>query len=243
VHLQDAFPLAGANCHAPFRPRVEHDELLSYLGAGLQSDPAVEYSFEIGRAMREAIMALPMLRVWPRPAPRITMTWLPSRCWFPSNLRSGPLTTGRACTELDPLRPVSLGSDAGCHPRRVGVMRPEVAASCRDDLLHAMHPRFDWWRPGWVRLPLVRAPRESEDGALRPTESEVVGIWFGAESLTLLRRGPGGPARRDRRRPRARQPPPNRWPQAAQPSDVSLHPGLDPRSPWSRQPAAGQPPG
>ncbi len=39
-------------------PRVLHDELLSYLQAGLQSHPAVEYSFEVWRAMREAIMAI-----------------------------------------------------------------------------------------------------------------------------------------------------------------------------------------
>lgn len=39
-------------------PRVQHDELLSYLQAGLQSDAAVEYSFEVWRAMREAIMAI-----------------------------------------------------------------------------------------------------------------------------------------------------------------------------------------
>ena len=39
-------------------PRVQHDELLTYLQAGLQSHPAVEYSFEVWRAMREAIMAI-----------------------------------------------------------------------------------------------------------------------------------------------------------------------------------------
>lgn len=39
-------------------PRVQHDELLSYLQAGLQSHPAVQYSFEVWRAMREAIMAI-----------------------------------------------------------------------------------------------------------------------------------------------------------------------------------------
>jgi hypothetical protein len=39
-------------------PRAQHDELLSYLEAGLRSHPAVEYSFEVWRAMREAIMAI-----------------------------------------------------------------------------------------------------------------------------------------------------------------------------------------
>jgi hypothetical protein len=39
-------------------PRVQHDELLGYLRAGLRSHPAVEYSFEVWRAMREAIMAI-----------------------------------------------------------------------------------------------------------------------------------------------------------------------------------------
>jgi hypothetical protein len=39
-------------------PRAQHDELLSYLQAGFQSHPAAEYSFEVWRAMREAIMAI-----------------------------------------------------------------------------------------------------------------------------------------------------------------------------------------
>ena len=39
-------------------PRAQHDELLSCLLAGQQSRPAVQYSFEVWRAMREAIMAI-----------------------------------------------------------------------------------------------------------------------------------------------------------------------------------------
>ena len=39
-------------------PRAQNDELLSYLEAGLRSHPAVGYSFEVWRAMREAIMAI-----------------------------------------------------------------------------------------------------------------------------------------------------------------------------------------
>jgi hypothetical protein len=39
-------------------PRVQHDLLLSCLQAGLRSHPAAQYSFEVWRAMREAIIAI-----------------------------------------------------------------------------------------------------------------------------------------------------------------------------------------
>ena len=55
----DAGADAAGGVHVAWQfPRVEHDELLSYLRAGLQSDPAVEYSFEVWQAMRKAIMAI-----------------------------------------------------------------------------------------------------------------------------------------------------------------------------------------
>jgi hypothetical protein len=38
--------------------RLQHDELLRHLEAGLHSHPSVQYSFEVWRAMREAIMAI-----------------------------------------------------------------------------------------------------------------------------------------------------------------------------------------
>lgn len=39
-------------------PDAQHDELLGYLQAGRQSHPVVAYSFEVWRAMREAIRAI-----------------------------------------------------------------------------------------------------------------------------------------------------------------------------------------
>jgi hypothetical protein len=39
-------------------PRVQHDELLSYLLANLHSHPEAQYFFEVQRAMRDAIMAI-----------------------------------------------------------------------------------------------------------------------------------------------------------------------------------------
>jgi hypothetical protein len=39
-------------------PRTQHDELLSYLQAGVQTHPVVQYSFEVWRVMREAMMAI-----------------------------------------------------------------------------------------------------------------------------------------------------------------------------------------